>query len=400
MATLTIKTPRWALPLQQYAPYKFIKGGRSSGKTHERGEALVEAMLINPSLKIVCIREIQKSIQFSAFQLIKDKIEKMGVSHYFDIVKGEIRRKGGTGICIFQGMQDHTADSIKGLEGFQIAWCEEAQNLSKRSLSLLRPTIMRNKNYEMWFTWNPNQEDDPIEEFQRQHSGKGITVHVNYDENPFLDKNTIDEIEEDRVNIPDDFDHIWLGGYNLRSDIRVFQKWRVEECEPTFNDDIYLGSDFGFAKDPTTLLRSWKDDFKKEIYVDYQIDGIGIETDALPDFYKQIPESEKWKITADSARPETISYLSRHNFNIVGAKKGQGSVEDGLDWLRGWTIVVHPRCKLLQKELRLYSYKTDKVGNILPKVDDKAGLDHCIDALRYCWEDFIKNEMGGGFYSI
>lgn len=372
----------------------------NSGKSHERAEALVEAMVIDPDLKCVGIREKQKSIQYSSFQLIKEKISYLGVDQYFDIFRGEIRRKGGNGVCIFTGMMDHTADSIKGLEGFKIAWCEEAQNLSKRSLDLLRPTIIRNANYEMWFTWNPDQEDDAIELFHKQFMHKGVTVHVNYDQNPFLNAETVKEIEDDRVNIPDDFDHVWLGAYNTRSDVRVFQKWRVEECEPTFDDDVYFGADFGFAKDPSTLLRTWKNDRKKEIYIDWQIDGVGIETDSMPDFYMQIPEVKKWKITADSARPETISYISRRGFNCVGAKKGNGSVEDGIDWLRGYTIVVHPRCKLLQKELRLYSYKVDKVGNILPKVDDKAGLDHCIDALRYAWEDFIRNETGGGFLTI
>jgi phage terminase large subunit len=357
-------------------------------------------MILDPDLKIVCIREIQKSLQFSGFQLIKDKIQSMGVSAYFDIVKGEIRRKGGNGLMIFQGMQDHTADSIKGLEGFRIAWCEEAQNLSKRSLDLLRPTIMRNKGYEMWFTWNPDQPDDPIEKFHEHHKDKGITVHVNYDQNPFLDKETIKEIEEDKVNIPDDFDHVWLGGYNLRSDIRVFRNWTTEECEPTFDDELYYGADWGFSQDPTTLLRCWIREDERRIYIDHQIDGVGVEVTNLPEFFDRVPDSRKYRITADSARPEIISHMKNAGFNIAGSIKGKGSVESGIDWLRGYEIVVHPRCKLLQKELRLYSYKLDKVGNILPQVDDKAGLDHCIDALRYALEKIIKAKKGGGFYTI
>lgn len=389
MSTLTIKTPRWALPLQNYAPYKFIKGGRSSGKTHERGEAAIEAMLMNPDLKIVCIREIQKSLQFSGFQLIKDKIQSMGVSHYFDVVKGEIRRKGGNGIMIFQGMQDHTADSIKGLEGFKIAWCEEAQNLSKRSLDLLRPTIMRNPDFEMWFTWNPENIDDPIEKFHERYSAKGITVHVNYDQNPFLNKTTVDEIEEDKKALsPEDFAHIWLGEYNTRSDIRVFQNWRVDEIEYLDEWEPYHGADWGFAKDPTVLIRAWKKD--KQIYIEKETHGVGIEIDHTPKLFDKIDNIKKYIIRADSARPETISYMKRQGYNVQGVKKGKGSVEDGVEWLRAHEIIVHPDCNLSQKELRLYSYKTNSAGDILPQVDDKAGYDHVIDALRYAFEPLIR----------
>ncbi|MCB0448419.1 MAG: phage terminase large subunit, partial [Gelidibacter sp.] len=138
---LNIQTPKWALPLLKPKRYKGAKGGRGSGKSHFFGEALVEAMVLDPNTSAVCIREIQKSLKFSAKRLIEDKIESMGVSNLFTITQSEIRANKGRGVILFQGMQDHTADSIKSLEGFNIAWVEEAQTLSKKSLQLLRPTI-------------------------------------------------------------------------------------------------------------------------------------------------------------------------------------------------------------------------------------------------------------------
>ena len=119
--------------------YKGAWGGRASGKSHEFAGMVVEEMIANPDCSVVCVREIQKSLALSAKKLIEAKIEAFGVGHLFEILKTEIRRIGGKGMCIFVGMQDHTADSVKSLEGFDIAWIEEAQSLSQRSLDLLRP---------------------------------------------------------------------------------------------------------------------------------------------------------------------------------------------------------------------------------------------------------------------
>ena len=131
---LEIDVPAWAEPLLVPSRYKGAKGGRSSGKSHFMAERLVLKHIEHEDFSSVCIREIQKSLQFSAKRLIEAKIRKFGVAHLFDITAKEIRRIGGTGIIIFQGMQDHTAESIKSLEDFDLAWVEEAQSLSQRSL--------------------------------------------------------------------------------------------------------------------------------------------------------------------------------------------------------------------------------------------------------------------------
>ena len=159
---LQIQTPRWCLPLLKPSRYKGAKGGRGSGKSHFFAELLVESMVMDASLQAVCIREIQKSLKFSAKKLIEDKIRSLNVSHMFDVTINEIRRIGGEGIVIFQGMQDHTADSVKSLEGFNVCWVEEAQSLSKRSMELLLPTI-RAPESEIWFGWNPENDYDPVD---------------------------------------------------------------------------------------------------------------------------------------------------------------------------------------------------------------------------------------------
>ena len=113
---------------------------------------------------------------------------------------------------------------------------------------------------------------------------------------------------------------------------------------------------------------------------------IGCEIDSLPDLFRTVPDAEKWWITADSARPETISYMQKHGFPKMGAAiKGAKSLEEGVQFLQSYDIVVHPRCKHTIQELTLYSYKTDPLtGVVLPALEDKDN--HVIDAVRYANE--------------
>lgn len=239
-----IHTPRWAFPLLRPKRYKGAKGGRGSGKSHFFAEMVVEALILHPDTKVVCIREIQKSLKYSAKSLIEGKIQSLGVSHLFEIQTTEIKVKNGSGLIIFQGMQDHTADSIKSLEGFNIAWVEEAQSLSKNSLDLLRPTI-RAEGSEIWFSWNPRHEDDAVDEFMRTGNSEDfVLVHVNSDENPYLPQTLKEERERDRINRPDDFGHIWLGEYTKGNDesfinYQIVEKAWNRDNEP-FNDWVRI----------------------------------------------------------------------------------------------------------------------------------------------------------------
>ena len=390
---IDIATPRWAVPLIEPRRYKFIRGGRASGKSHERAEAAVEAVVLNKDCKIVCIREIQKSLKYSAYELVKSKIKKLGVSDLFEIYANEIKRIGGDGVFIFMGMQDHTADSIKSLEGFDIAWVEEAQKLSKKSIKLLRPTI-RKAGSELWFTWNPDSQDDAIEVLEKRfkNNPNAITIHVNYDSNPFLPAEALSEMEEDRNADPDDFDHVWLGGYNIRKEDRVFHNWKIEECEADPNN-IHFGADWGFSQDPTVLLRTSIDLEQKKIYIDHEVYKIGLEIDDTPDEFDKIPLAKNHKIRADSARPEMISHLNKRGFKVEGAKKWAGSVESGISWLKGFQIIIHPRCVKTAKEFRLFSYKKNSSGDALATTEDKNN--HSVDAIRYAFVNLILEKKAG-----
>lgn len=383
MSKLSLDTPEVFEPLLQPARYRGAWGGRGSGKSHFFAELAVEESL-RRRVDIVCLREVQKSLKFSVKKLIEAKIEALGVADYFDVQQEQIRSRQG-GVMIFQGMQDHTSDSIKSLEGFGIAWFEEAQSASQRSLDLLRPTI-RAPGSELWFSWNPNLETDPIDRLLRGENPPpgAVVVKANYRDNPWLPVELQTELEYDRKRDPDKFAHIWLGEYRRNSEARVFRNWVVEEFTRPEGTVHRLGADWGFSVDPSVLVRCSIDG--NRLYVDHEAWQIGCEIVNLPELFMAVPESEKWPITADSARPETISHMQRNGFpRIRSAIKGPKSLEEGVEFLKSFDIVVHPRCQHLIDELTLYSYKTDPLtGDVLPVLADKDN--HVIDALRYALE--------------
>ena len=213
------------VPLLAPARYKGAYGGRGSGKSHFFAEMGVERCVMTPGTRIVCVREVQKSLKDSVKLLIEDKIRAFGVGDGFRILNDQVVTPGG-GLVIFQGMQDHTAESIKSLEGFDIAYVEEAQTMTARSLELLRPTI-RKPGSELWFSWNPRLAADPVDALLRGQNppDDAIVVEANFTDNPFFPEVLEQERAHDREHKPDRYDHIWLGGYEPQA---VGAIWRRE----------------------------------------------------------------------------------------------------------------------------------------------------------------------------
>lgn len=381
--------PRWAVELQKPARYKGAHGGRGSGKSHEFAESLIQKASIE-KVDAVCIREVQKSLGQSVKKLLEMKIEKLGVSHLFEVQRDKILCPYG-GQIIFQGMQNHTADSIKSLEGYDIAWVEEAQSLSQRSMDLLRPTI-RKESSELWFTWNPKSATDPVDALLRGDDipKNAVIVEVNYLDNPWFPDVLKAEMEYDRNRDMEKYLHIWKGEYEKNSEARVFKNWKVEDFDTKEDATLRFGADWGFANDPTVLIRGYC--VGRTIYFDYEAYQVGCEIMDTPDLFMTVPDSERWPIVADSARPETISHMKKNGFpKIMPAVKGAKSVDEGIEWLKSYDIVVHPRCIHLIDELETYKYKVDdKTGEVLPILEDKNN--HVIDSARYAFEAMRRAE--------
>lgn len=398
---LKINTAPVYLPLLDKSRWKAAFGGRGSGKSHFFAELVVERCC-QQKTRVVCIREIQKDLKSSSRQLIVDKIEAMGVSAFFDVYDDRIEAKNGSFI-IFQGMQSHTKESIKSLESFDIAWVEEAQALSKGSLTILTPTI-RKKDSELWFSWNPRHRTDPVDALFRgdEPPPDSIIVEANFRDNPWFDTDT--ELREDMLHCRrtdiDDYRHIWLGQYMQKTSASVFKNWRIAEIDVPPGSKPYYGADWGF-KDPSVLVRCYLVG-ADVLYFDAEAVDEECPLDQTPALfagddrqepprwtnergYKGIAGALEWPITADSGRPDTIEYMQSHGFTIIPARKGARSIEDGIEFMKSLDIVINPRCDRIIDEFTLYAWKVDKhTEQILPVLEDKHN--HTIDAARYALE--------------
>lgn len=222
MNVVRAEVPRKLKPLLYPKRYKGAYGGRGGAKSHFFAEQVILQALAQPK-RIVCIREVQNSIKDSVKQLLTDKIQKFGLEGFFEVLETEIRGANGS-LIVFKGMQSYNASNIKSLEGYDIAWVEEAQTLSQHSLDLLRPTI-RKDGSELWFSWNPRFKTDPVDQFFRKSPPPdAISVMVNWHDNPWFPEVLRKEMEHDFEVDEDKAEHIWNGGYGS-SQGAILAKW-------------------------------------------------------------------------------------------------------------------------------------------------------------------------------
>ncbi|MEY1567813.1 PBSX family phage terminase large subunit [Providencia manganoxydans] len=405
MTVARIEIPPKLVPVfeNEGVRYRGAYGGRGSAKT--RTFALMTAIRGYMAAKngqsgvILCAREYMNSLEESSMEEVKQAIRSVPwLNDFYELGEKYIRTKCRSVSYVFAGLR-HNLDSIKSKARILIAWVDEAESVSETAWTKLTPTV-REAGSEIWVTWNPEKDGSATDKrFRKEQPDNAIVVEMNYDDNPWFPS----VLEEERLNDQARLDAatyawIWEGAYLENSDKQVLANKYVVQ---SFPDDLWkqadrllFGADFGFAKDPNTLIRMFiLDDC---LYIEREAYGVGVELDHMPAFYDEIPEARKWPIKADSARPETISYLKRQGFNISAAKKWQGSVEDGITYLRGFRqIIIHPKCKETAKEARLYSYKTDRItGEVLPVIDDAHN--HCWDAVRYGLDGYITQKSNAG----
>lgn len=378
-----VRLPRYGQDL--WRPFRHLAwhGGRGAAKSRTVATGLV-IQSVERHERVLCGREVQRSIKDSVKRLLDDEIERLGLSSAFVSTEAEIRGPNDS-LFLFSGIKGN-ANGIKSIEGITTFWGEEAQAFSQASIDTVIPTI-RAPNSRLIWTWNPDLETDPIDVMFRGKDGtppSSIVREVNYTNNKWFPDVLRTEMEWDRSRDIDKYNHIWLGTYRRNSESRVFKNWRVEAFDSPENVEYRLGADFGFSIDPSAALRCWIDG--TQIHVDYEAYGLNVEIVNLPKLFMSIPDAEKWWMTADSSRPETISHLRNNGFpRIQSALKGARSLEEGVEFLKSYDIVVHPRCQHLIDELTLYSYKLDSLtGQVTSILEDRDN--HLIDALRYAVE--------------
>lgn len=397
--------------------YKVYYGGRGAVKSWGFAEALIRyadapvGTYIDKPERILCTREYQNSIKDSVHRLLCDTITRMGLDHRFDVTDKSISNKFTDSAFLFKGLH-HNVEGIKSTEGITKCWVEEAQTTSEDSWQTLIPTIRGESDTdweaEIWVSFNVTDEEAPthVRFVNPENRPPNSFVHlINYDQNPFLPKVLRDEMEFLKKKDPDAYRHVWLGMAKKISDAIIFGKnYVIEGFSDTLWQDaireggrLHYGLDHGFAKDPYALTRSFI--YRGQLHIEYEAFGVGVEfagnmsadgRGELEQLLDSVPGTREWPIKADNSRPETISFLRNKGFNVEAAEKWKGCVEDGIAHIKGLTPVkIHSRCKHMQEEARLYSFKKDRItGEILPIIVDSNN--HGWDSVRYSLDGYIQ----------
>lgn len=384
--------------------YVTLEGGRGGGKSE--GVARVGiARARTERCRILCTRMFQTSIAESVHRTIVDAINENGLSREFYVGKTSIKHVKTGSDFLFAGLQRDIL-AIKSLKGVKYCWVEEAENVPQTVWEVLDPTLRVNGS-QLWITYNADLEGSATHQHFNLHMPpEGVVRHITYRDNPWF-PDSLNQLRLMAKRAADTgdavaqaaYDWIWEGMCRRITDAIVFRNRVVIEAfeEPEGMRPFY-GADWGFADDPTCLIRSYI--HQGSLFITDEAYGYHVELDDIPQMiFSRVPGSEKWPIKGDGAQPMIISYLkNRRHYNISAAEKWPGSVEDGIAHLQAFTrIVVHPRCREIAREFRLYSWKTDPKqlddkGNplVLPILVDK--FNHGIDALRYSHDGYIRGK--------
>lgn len=379
---------------------RVFKGGRGSGKT--RGLALRSALRVYQLAEMgvegvfLASREHLNSLDESSMEEIKAAIRSVDWLHgYFDIGEKYIRTRNRRISYAFAGLR-HNLDSIKSKARIIGNWTDEAENVSEVAYRKLIPTIREEGDgwqAENWISYNPESPESATHRrFVADTPNDCIVTTVNWTDNPWFPGILDAQRREDQRLRPETYDHVWEGAFLTLTDAQVFGgKFVVQEFEPGSGwDGPYQGLDFGFAQDPTAAIQCWVHDGK--LYIRREAGKARLELDDTAGHVtERIPGFERHVTRADSARPESISHLTRHGLpRIEAVEKWPGSVEDGVSFIKSFAgIVIHPDCEQTAREFRLYSYKVDRLtGDIRPDIVDAHN--HYIDALRYALAPMIR----------
>lgn len=363
-----------------------IYGGRYSLKSHTVARALL-IMGRQKQMRFLCCREYQNSIAESSHQLLKDIANKYGMADFKFTDNSIVNTINGTEF-LFKGLH-HNEQSIKSIEGIDMAWVEEAQTVSKESLEILTPTI-RKKGSKIVYTYNRLLENDPVHQrLVVEGRPNTLVINVNYDiaeKYGYLPDVIKNEIEDDKLNRPALYKHKWLGEPNSL-ERRVYSDWVQIDDVPHEARLERRGLDFGFKNDPTALIAIYY--YNGGYILDEEIYRKGMHNNDIATTINN-QKHPNTLVVGDSAEPKSIDELRLLGVNIVGVKKAGGETSQGskasfkqygIDFVGQQRISVTKRSQNIWREYTQYLHKEDRDGRILNEPED--GNDHAMDALMY-----------------
>lgn len=366
-----------------------VYGGRFSLKSHTVSRCLL-IRARQKNIRVACFREFQNSIAESSHQLLSDLIRQYKLTDFKVTDNSIINTLNGSDF-IFKGLWNNE-QSIKSIEGIDIAWVEEAQTVSEKSLEVLTPTV-RKDGSQIIYTYNRLLEDDPVHKrLVLEGRPNTLIINVNYDialKYGMIPEVIRAEIEDDKANRPKLFKHKWLGE-PWSQELRIYNGWKVIDEIPheARLERRYL--DFGFTNDPSAIGEIYY--YNGGWIINELLYRKGMSNKQLADYLNALDKPETL-IIADSAEPKSISEISAYGLNIVGCKKGKDSVNSGIQLVQDQPISVTKSSLNIWEEQRKYVWWTDKNGKIL-NVEDPGCANHHMSGIRYGLESLgrIKQE--------
>lgn len=358
-----------------------IYGGRYSLKSH----TVARFLIINAREKktrIACFRELQNSIADSSHQLLADLIKKYELSD-FEVTNNAIVNKLNGSDFIFKGLY-HNEQSIKSIEGIDIAWVEEAQTVSNKSLEVLTPTI-RKPGSKIIYTYNRLLEEDPVHNrLVLEGRPRTLIINVNYDiaiKYGWMPDEVLREIEDDKEHRPGLYKHKWLGE-PINQERRIYKDWRmIDELPPEARLEARW-LDFGYTNDPSAIGSIYY--YNGGWILHELLYRKGMSNKQLADFLNAL-DKPGTLIKADSAEPKSIDELRSYGLDVVPCTKGKDSVNAGIQLIQDQPISVTKSSLNIWNEYRNYIWDVDQNDKILNKPDVTC-MNHHMDGIRYAME--------------
>lgn len=357
-----------------------IYGGRFSLKSHTVARyLLIRARMAKT--RVACFREFQNSIVESSHQLLADLIKLYGLNE-FEVTKNSIINKLNGSDFIFKGLYNND-QTIKSIEGIDIAWVEEAQTVSNTSLEVLTPTV-RKDGSQIIYTYNRLLEDDPVHQrLVIEGRPNTLVINVNYDialKYGWMPEVSRLEMEDDKAKRPALYKHKWLGEPS-NVERKIYRDWAIIDELPHEARLERYGLDFGYTNDPTSVVGIYK--YNGAYILDEVCYRAGMSNKEIVDTLKAVDQA---LIIADSAEPKSIDEIRAYGVNILPAEKGQGSVKQGIGYVQQQKISVTKRSVNVIKEYRNYLWQVDRNDKIINEPEHQYS--HSMDAIRYAFSSF------------
>ncbi len=352
-----------------------VYGGRFSLKSHTVGRILL-ILARQKKLRIACFREFQNSIADSSHQLLSDLISEYDLKD-FQITQNSIISTVNGSDFLFKGLWNNE-QSIKSIEGIDIAWVEEAQTVSEKSLEVLTPTV-RKDGSQIIYTYNRLLEEDPVHKrLILEGRPNTLIINVNYDiaeKYGMLPDVIKEEIEDDKERRPELYKHKWLGE-PFSSERKIYKDWNIIDEIPHEARLERYGLDFGYSNDPTAIVSIYK--YNDGFILDEITYQKKLFNSQIADILKNIDLA---LVIADNAEPKSIDEIKLHGINILPCTKGKDSINQGIQYVQDQRISVTKRSVNIIREYNNYLWKVDKDGRIVNVPE--GGFDHSMDAIRY-----------------